>query len=531
MSWAGSVYRRAICASIALVVAGFPVGRPMAADLTIGLREVPTSIDPHWMTAPPAFLVNTMIYEPLVRRNDDGIPVASLATSWETVNDTTWVFHLRPNVKWHDGSAFVADDIKFTYDRARRVPNSPSSFSTYLNQVDRVEIVDPLTIRVITTEPAPALLEKLAYVLIVSSRIGKDATTEDYNTGKAAVGTGPYKFVSWAPNDRTVVERNPDYWGGKEPWDKVTYRVISNDASRLAALLAGDIDVLDAVPSLEVQRLRTNPAVTVWSRPTARIAYVTIDVDAALESGKVTGPAGERLERNPFADAKVRQAMALAIDRDAFVKRIYQGEAEATAQFLPEGVPGHNPEIRLTKGDPAKAKTLLEEAGWAGKIKLELSVASAFFPQSVSAAEALAQTWTRIGIPTTVAATPYPVFLKQRNERKIAVSISGYQNSTRSGDNFFPPLLHTRDPAKGFGVLNFNRYSNAAVDERIEEASRTLDVAKRSMLFAEVAKLALADNAFIPLWFFQSIHATKKSLTFKPRADSLVLATHVRSAQ
>jgi peptide/nickel transport system substrate-binding protein len=524
----GSRLKAASFAGALLGALALSLGAASAETLTVGLREVPRSLDPHWMTAPSTFQVNAMIYEPLVRRNDDGVPVPALAQSWEVANEKTWTFHLRKDAKWHDGTPFTAEDIKFTYQRARNVPKSPSSFSTYLNQVANVEVVDAHTLRITTTETAPALLEKLAYVLIVSQKHGQNATTETYNTGQSAIGTGPYKFGSWTPNDRTVIEKNADYWGEKEPWDKVVYRAIPNDASRLAALLSGDIDVLDTVPSQETEKLKSNAAVAVWSRMTARIAYVTIDVEGALQSGKVTGPAGETLEKNPLAEPKVRAAMAAAIDRAAFVKFIYRGEAEPTAQYLPEGVPGYDPDIKLAKGDIAKAKALLDESGWAGKFKLEISAASAFFPQSVPAAEAMAQTWSRVGIPTSVTATPYPVFLKLRNERKITVSVSAYQNSTRSGDNFFPPLLHTRDTAKGYGVLNFIRYSNAQADAKIEEAGRTLDVPKRSRLFAEAAKLALADNVFIPLWFLAATHATKNNLTFKPRVDSIILATNVR---
>ena len=192
-----------------------------------------------------------------------------LAVSWKPLDDKTWEL-LREGVKWQDGTPFTADDLIYSYTRARAVPGSVATYAGYLRTIDSMSAKDPLTLIVKTKAPNPDLPLNLASVHVVSKHVGEKSSTEDYNSGKAMVGTGPYKFVSYTPGDRVVMARNDGYWGDKQIWDQVNYRYINNAAARTAALLAGDVDVIDKVSVSDLAKLQRRP--TSRSIPTTACA-------------------------------------------------------------------------------------------------------------------------------------------------------------------------------------------------------------------------------------------------------------------
>ena len=190
--------------------------------------------------------------------DDNGRIIPSLATSWRAIDDTTWEFKLRKGVKFHDGSDFTAEDVVFSFDRIRNVPNNPASYASNIRSIKDVEIVDPYTFIIKANDVNPVLPVMLQAAVIVSKKAATGATTADFFSGKAAIGTGPFKFVSFARGDRLVLERNENYWGEKPAWDRVTFRIISNDAARVAALMGGDVDMIDFVPPSEAAHLEKN---------------------------------------------------------------------------------------------------------------------------------------------------------------------------------------------------------------------------------------------------------------------------------
>jgi peptide/nickel transport system substrate-binding protein len=500
-----------------------------AAELRIGMTRGTSSIDPHFQSSIVNYEHNITVFEPLVRFNSENKIEPWLAESWRVVNDTTWEFKIRPGVKWHDGSPLTAEDIAFTYERARSVPNSPSPLTNYLGQVKETKVIDPQTLQIVTDGPAPTLLNFLVSVLIVSKKHGEGATTEDYNNRKATIGTGPYKLVSWSPNDRMVVEKNPSYWGKSAPWDKVTFLGMPNSASRIAAVLSGDIQVAAAVPPQDIERLEKNKGVSIFGRPANRLVFMALDVHPdALETGRITGPNGEKLEKNPLADKRVREAMKLAINLDAFVNRVYRGQAAASGQYLQSGMFGYIEDLPKWKPDEEKAKQLLKESGWEGKFKVTLASSDSAFALSVPSVQAIAQTWSRIGIPTDVTVTPHPVFLEQRNDRKLPVYLAAWTNPAGRAEDLYLPILHSRDASAGFGTLNMSRYSNPEVDALIEEGLAVMDDAKREQLFIKAGKLAMEDQVMIPLWSPSETYVTRKGVTFEARRDGLLMIDNIR---
>ena len=224
-------------------------------EVSIALQAAITSIDPHFHNLSPNNSLLLHIYEPLINRDPDGKLIPALAVSWKPLDDLTWEFKLRRNVKFHDGTPFTAQDVVATYQRVPNVPNSPSSMATFVKPIVETRVVDPYTIVFRTAAPHVLLPSDLAGVYIIPKAVAEKAATEDFNSGKAAIGTGPYKFAEYVPNQRIVMTANYGYWGGEEPWDKITFKILSNPAARVAALLSGDVQLIETVPTADIARL------------------------------------------------------------------------------------------------------------------------------------------------------------------------------------------------------------------------------------------------------------------------------------
>ena len=251
------------------------------------------------------------IFDRLVERDAKAQPYPGLAESWRVVSDTVWEFKLRPGVKWHDGRDFTADDVAFTIQRTPNVPGSPGGFGGFVRAIERVEVVDPLTIRFHTARPHPLLPTELASVAVIARHAGEGAGTEDYNSGKAAIGTGPYRLVAYRPGDRTELARNEAYFRGAEPWARVNYRFIGNDGARTAALLAGDVDLIDQVPSTDLARLKREPSVSGLRDPGPAADLPGHGPFAAGRRALHQRQRRQAAAANPFDDLRVRRALSL----------------------------------------------------------------------------------------------------------------------------------------------------------------------------------------------------------------------------
>src|SRR5580658_539809 len=325
-----------VCLAVGVALAS---AAALAADLRIGVASEVTTLDPHFFHLTSNTEIHKAIYSGLVTQDANMKVVPDLAMSWRTLDDTHWEFKLRPGVTFQDGSPFTADDVVFTYTRARSVPNSPGSFLQYLKHVTATTASDPLTLVVQTDGPDPILLNELQNVWIVSRKHGEGATTSDYNSGKAAIGTGPYRLGDWVQGDHITLTRFDGYYGPKPDWDSVRYRAIVNDAARTAALLSGDVDLISSVPGNDLANVRANNALTVSTMLSNRCYFWTVDVGRDV-SPLVTDSDGKPMSKNPLKDVRVRRAMSKALDRDALVSRVMQGQGVPASQFMPDGVPG-----------------------------------------------------------------------------------------------------------------------------------------------------------------------------------------------
>jgi peptide/nickel transport system substrate-binding protein len=520
---------RVVCRLVAAAVFLF-AGSVSAQELRIGLGAEPTAMDPHYHNLSPNNSLLTHIFESLVDQDERQRLQPGLAESWKAIDDTTWEFKLRRNVKFHDGTPFTADDVIFSFERAPNVEGSPSNFGIYAKGKTFTR-VDDHTVHVKTAAPYPLMPNDVSQVFIVSRKHGQAAKTPDYNSGKAAIGTGPYKFVEYTPGNRIVVQRNDEYWGQKPIWQRVVFRGIKSNPSRVAALLAGDVDMIEQVPAVDMARLKKEPKVAIAQVVSNRIIYLHLD-HWRDDSPYVKGKDGGQI-KNPLRDVRVRTAISKAIDRDAIVKRVMEGEAIKAGQLLPEGFFGVSKKLKPVAYDPNGAKKLLAEAGLPNGFRMTIHSPNDRYPNDGKIAEAVGQMLSRIGIDTQVVTMTQSVFFSEASTGspekgpKFSFILVGWGSGTGEASSPLKSLLATFDRDKGMGASNRGRYSNPQVDKLINDALATVDDTKRADLLARATEVAIEDVGIIPLHYQVNTWAMRRGFAYKPRTDEYTLAMGV----
>ncbi len=505
-----------------------PLAMPAEAadrDVTIALGAPPASFDPHFFTHSPSFMVQQHVYEPLVWRDERSRTIPALADRWEILPDGSgWDFHLNPNARFSDGTPVTPADVAATIARLPDVANSPGRLTIYTNQIRAVETAGPHTVRLLTRGPAPLLPQDIPPVMIIPARIARDATTPDFNAGRAAIGSGPFRLVQYTQGERVVLERNPAWRGAPSPFSRVTFRVISNDSARVAALRAGDVQLIEIVPPHDVAQLERDRNVSIWRSPGTRLIYLSLDVTRDAPPG-VTDLEGRPLERSPLKDPRVRRALSLAIDRAGIARSIMEGQAAPAGQMQAIGLGVADPALGPDPYDPARARALLAEAGWGGGFRVSLTGPNDRYVNDERILQAIAQFWERVGVRVRVDAIPSNVFFPRSAQRTYAVAMTGWQSSSYEPSNIFAPLLLTPDRSRGWGTVNRHLYSNPQVDALYARAVVSMDQQERIGLWQEGMRLAMADAAYLPIHHQMNIWATRKGLTYAPRSDEYTLAT------
>jgi peptide/nickel transport system substrate-binding protein len=518
---------------MALVAAGLALAAPLsvsAKELRMALSSEPSAMDPHFHNLTPNNALTSHVFERLVHFDAKQSLIPGLATSWKTVDDTTWEFKLRTGVKWHDGSLFTADDVIFTMERAPNVENSPGSFALYVRGKTFTK-VDDHTIRVTTKAPYPLMPNDMATIAIISKKAASGAKTDDFNAGRAAIGTGPFKFSEFVKGDRYVVVRNDDHWGGKSTWEKVTIRPIKTGPARVAALLAGDVDVIEEVPTTDIGRLQGDAKVSLSQGLSNRVIYFHID-HWRDETPFITANDGSKI-KNPLKDVRVRKALSKAINRPAIVDRLMEKAALPASQFLAEGFFGISKKLKPEAFDPDGAKKLLADAGFPKGFKMTLHGPNGRYINDARMAEAVAQMFTRIGVETKVETMPPAVFFKRASsgaeggKPEFSFILVGWGSGTGEVSSPLKSLVATYDRTKGMGTANRGRYSNPVLDKAIDQALATVDDAKRGELLAKASEIAMEDVAIIVSHYQLNTWATRRGLTYTPRTDEYTTATGV----
>ena len=485
-----------------------------------------TSIDPHFVNITPNNNVAWHIFEALTHVDENARLIPGLAESWRPVDQTTWEFTLRKGVRFHDGTELTAEDVAFSIERPASLTTSPGPFTTFTRPIVAKEIVDRHTIRLKTATPYAMVPYDMNSVFIVSKKVAAGASTEDFNTGKAAVGTGPYKLARFARGDRVELVRNDAYRGPKPAWDKVVLRIMPNDGARVTALLADELDAIEYVPTADLRRVRSTPRFRLEQKVSWRTIFLTIDQRPKTPPG-VTDKGGRPLDRNPFADARVREAMAKAINRQAIVDRVMDGAAAPASNLVAPPVFGHVASLKPDSYDVDGARKLLAAAGFPQGFTTVLAAPNNRYLNDDQVAQTVAQLLARIGIEAKVQAMPIAAYLPKARNLEFPVAMLGW--GSFSGDLALRSLVVTYNAERGTGAWNWGRYSNPKLDELVGEAFATVDERKREGIAQEAMRVAMADRPVLLLHHQVATWAMRRDLAYAARTDEYTFAHHFRA--
>src|SRR6056297_381797 len=470
-----------------------------AETVTIATASDALTLDPIMLSETPTIAVQANIFEALVSMDTDMDVQPGLASSWEVENDTTWVFHLRKGVKFHNGDSFDAEDVKFSIERAQNHPKS--QFKSPVGQVDSVEIRDDYTVAIKTTFPYPILPRKIGRILICSKDYVE--ANSDQHLQNNAVGTGPYQVTSWEKDEEMVLTAYEDYWGEKPEVDKAILKPISNPATRVSSFLSGEVDILMDLPVQDVERVEEAKGVKVVTRPGLRLIFL-----------------GVNTQEGPFSKLKVRQAVYHAINEDAIVEHVMNGHAYKAGQFYPDTIFGYNPDVKRVPYDPEKAKQLLAEAGYPDGFTIQFDSSNDRYMNDGQIAQAVAIQLARVGINVELNVQTKSAHFDKVLSRNTDFYLLGWSNSNGDGIQFLDGLLHS--PEDSYGRFNLGNYSNEEVDKLIEEAAKTLNDKKRSQIMQEAVKIGMDEVAYLPLHYQQQLYGLKENIAWTPRPDKYI---------
>ncbi|HMM84469.1 ABC transporter substrate-binding protein [Azohydromonas sp.] len=475
-------------------------GAASAATLRVANQGDAMSMDPHSLNESLQLSVTGNIYEPLVARDSKLALTPGLATAWRQTSPTVWRFDLRRNVTFHDGTPFAADDVVFSFKRAA---GEGSDMKGYTSSIKEVRKVDDHTVEIETASPFPILPDVISLVYILSKKWCEDnnaALPVDRRKGIEnaasfrANGTGPFRLRERQPSQRTVLQRNPGYWGKIEGnVTEVVFTPIGNDATRVAALLSGEIDVMEPVPLQDVARLQASPNLKVMQGPELRTIFLGMDQrrDELLFSS-VKG-------KNPFKDRRVRQAFYQAIDIETIKSRVMRGAATPTALMVAPGIKGFVAEQnKRLPYDPEAAKKLLAEAGYPSGFEVGMNCPNDRYVNDGEICQAVAANLARIGVKVNLMAESKTTYFPKILRRDTSFYLLGWTPGTYDSHNPLSSLMATPND-KGQGQFNLGWYSNPRLDELTQQIQSETDQAKRNAMIAEAFKIHADDVGHIPL--------------------------------
>jgi peptide/nickel transport system substrate-binding protein len=477
--------------------AGLGAAGPAAAaptgEVRLGLAAEPNTFDPHLTVGRNSQIFIVNVYDGLTARDAQGNLVPALAESWKRLNPTTWQFTLRKGVKFHNGDDFNADSVKFTLDRGTN-PETKATISSELSTIARTEIVDAFTVNVVTKAPdflLPVRLGEL-YGLMLSPKhttaMGKEAIATKPN------GTGPFKLVTWAKNERLVLEANDGYWRGAPKVKTITVRPILEDAARIAALQTGEVDLISPIPHVRIEELKRNDKLVIKTIAAPRIFHVTIDV-----------------RKPPFDNVKVRQALNYAVDVNAIVKSLYFGHGTRLATVVDTGALGYDPGVQPYPYDPVRAKALLAEAGYPNGFEVEFDSFTGSIADHSKPAEAIAGYLQKVGIRAKLNVFEFSAFGPRRVQNRTA-PLFIYS----IGNAYLEPSWVIRWMTQGGLGMH---YKNAKLDELLTRIEGTDDPKKRAPQYSDVQKLIKDEAPFIFLYQADSVFGMSVKVDYTPRAD------------
>jgi peptide/nickel transport system substrate-binding protein len=486
---------------VCIALLGAPRHAARAADFRWANDGDVNAMDPYTRNETFQLSFDANIYEPLIRRDRDLKLQPALALSWEHTAPTIWRFHLRPGVKWQDGSAFTAADVVFS---AGRVRAATSVLRSVLGPVKSVQQIDDLTVDFETTRLDPIFPQEITTWTMMSKAwceqngavepVNLAASTQENFAIRHAMGTGPFRLTLREPDRRTVLEANPGWWDKPEHnLNTVTFNVIANAATRTAALLSGDVDMIYTVPPQDEARIRNTPGMKLITGPELRTIFLGMDQsrDELLRSN-IKG-------RNPLKDQRVRMAFALAIDETAIAARVMRGQAHPTWTMWGPGVNGYDAALdKRPAADPIRAKQLLADAGYPDGFNMSMDCPNDRYVNDEAICTAVVML-ARIGVKVDLTAQT-----KTRFFNKIAAPaydtdfyLLGWTPNTYDAHNVLYNLITTRNLPRG--EVNYGGYSNPKIDALTDQIAVENDPAKRNAMIEQATTILQQDVGYIPL--------------------------------
>jgi len=486
------------------------------------------TLDPHASNAATTYFLLAQIYEGLIHRNDRLALEPGLALRWEQVTPTRWRFWLREGVTFHNGNAFDAEDVVFSIARSLA---PTSNVSIYVDTVSHAERVSAHVVDIVTRVPDAVIPDKLTRILIMDREWAEANRArapqnlrdrEETFASRNANGTGPFTLRAREPDQRTVLARFPRWWGGPAgPVDVTEWHhvVIASDATRVAALLSGEVDFVHTVPGQDVARLQRDPRLKVLIGQENRTLWLAMDqAREELVHSNVRG-------RNPFRDVRVREAIAIAIDVDAIRSRVLRGNAVPTASMWTQFVTGYDEAFaRRPAVDHDRARRLLAEAGYAQGFEVTLDCPVGAYDETC---QAIAPMLAQIGIRVRLNVMPNAAFLRRLQQQESSFFALTWGVPTFDALYTLRGIMMTRALAGG-GSWNWGGYSNPAVDRLIGEIEAETDRTRRVALIREAQRIHNGEHGHIPLYHLMIPYAMKASVQLTHRADNVVFGRTVR---
>lgn len=493
-----------------LLALGMAVGLSLSAlpshaeTLKMAYDADPVSLDPHEQLSGGTLQLSHMVFDPLVRWNQQGGFDARLAEKWEAINSTTTRFTLRKGVKFHSGNDFTAEDVVFTVARLKESPDFKGLFEPFVG----AKAVDSHTVDLITKNPYGLVMAMATYIFPMDKEFYsgkaadgkmKDAITKHGDTFAASnvSGTGPFVITSREQGVKVEFDRFADYWDKASPGNvsKIVFTPIKEGPTRVAALLSGGVDFIAPVPPADLDRVRENSGTELVTMSGGRI--ITFQLNQ------------QRVEA--FKDVRVRQAIVHAVNNVGIVKKIMKGFATPAAQQSPMGYQGHNPALK-PRFDVAKAKQLMKDAGYENGFSVTMMAPNNRYVNDAKIAEAVAAMLAKINIKVDLTTMPKAQYWPKFDERAADIMMIGWHSDTEDSANFSEFLTMTPNKDTGYGQYNSGNYANSKVDELVIAANQETDPVKRPKMLQEVEQILFDDAAFVPLHWQNHSWAVRKGI-------------------
>lgn len=495
-----------------------------AADFKWAETTDPQTMDPHAVNSAPVLGFLNNVYEGLVRRGKDMAIEPALATAWEPIGaGEGWRFTLRTGVKFHDGSDFTAQDVLFSYTRAS---DEGSDTRSWFAPVSEVKVVDDYTVDILTSAPNPIFPDSIANWMIMDSGWAEaNATTlPDKENGNYATlntnGTGAFMVTAREPGLRTVLEPHAGWW------DEATHNItraeltpIQNPATAVAALLSGDVDFINPVPIQDTARLASSDQVKVVQGIEARVIMLGFPHEAATLKYSA-----ETSDKNPFADPKVRMAVAHAVNVPAILQTIMRGSAEEVSQLVSPAMRGYSKALAARPAyDVDKAKTLLTEAGYPNGFSFGLKCSNDRYLNDEAVCQAVTSMLAQIGIKATLDAMPVQNYWPELRADNFDMYLLGWSPGTFDAEHPIRFLAATPNEEKKLGSWNFGGYSNARVDELLPMIQSEIDDTKRQAMLDETTKILQDEVAYVPMYVQPLVWGAQANIDLTQRPDNFFI--------